>query len=219
MLHDVVGGRAENVFRGIGLVFGDAGRADVVLEELHRVGDLLHQARERRAHQRHPQTSEQQQQRPGGAHDRIGVRRDQFVDPQQRPVGAPMAAADRCRRRRYPFFRSAGSPAPVRNPAVAADSPRTGWWTAASANTARGAARTMADCGWGACGSRPPGLGRMIVRSHPAEGICRFVLVAHRRSSRIAQSSSSSSGQSPEKCMPIDAASLNSGHSGDLRSR
>src|SRR6185312_10452778 len=52
-----------------------------------------------------------------------------------------------------------------------------------------------------------------------AEWIYRFVPVAHRRSSRIAQRYSSSSGQSPEKCKPIDAALLKSGQSGDFLSR
>ena len=36
-----------------------------LLEELDRVGDLLHQARERGAHERDAQPTEQQQQRPG----------------------------------------------------------------------------------------------------------------------------------------------------------
>ncbi|MGY4292941.1 hypothetical protein ACVWXN_001036 [Bradyrhizobium sp. i1.4.4] len=53
----------------------------------------------------------------------------------------------------------------------------------------------------------------------PTERIDRLVPVAHGLSSRMAQRYSSSSGQSPEKCIPIEAAVLNSGHSGDLRSR
>ena len=52
-----------------------AGRPDLALELLDRVGDLLHQACEGGAHQRDAQPAEQQQQRPGGPHDRVGVRR------------------------------------------------------------------------------------------------------------------------------------------------
>jgi len=51
------------------------------------------------------------------------------------------------------------------------------------------------------------------------ERIAGTAFVVHRRSSRIAHSSSSRSGQSPEKCMPIEPAVENSGHSGDFRSR
>ena len=50
-------------------------------------------------------------------------------------------------------------------------------------------------------------------------GAGRNILVAHRWSSKTAHNSSCSSGHSPEKCMPIDAALLNSGQRGDFLSR
>ena len=46
VLDDVVGGGAENVFRAVRLLLGNAGRADIGLEEFDRGGDLFHQARE-----------------------------------------------------------------------------------------------------------------------------------------------------------------------------
>src|SRR5262249_10578713 len=52
-----------------------------------------------------------------------------------------------------------------------------------------------------------------------AERTARWKLVVHRRSSNTAHNSSSSSGQPPEKCMPMELAVENSGHSGDLRSK
>ena len=47
----------------------------------------------------------------------------------------------------------------------------------------------------------------------------RIVVVGHLLSSLIAHSSIWSSGQSPAKCMPIALATLNSGHSGEVRSK
>ena len=47
----------------------------------------------------------------------------------------------------------------------------------------------------------------------------RVVVAAHRRSSLTAQSSICSSGQSPAKCIPIAVAWLNSGQSGEVRSK
>ena len=104
MLHDVVGGRAQNVFCGVGLIFRDPRRSDIGLEEFHRVGDLLHQARKRRAHQGDAQAAEQLQQRPGGAHDRIGIRRHQFVDAEHRRGRLREPRLLRCCRCGYPFF-------------------------------------------------------------------------------------------------------------------
>ena len=186
MLHDIVGGRAQDVFRGIGLMFGDPRRADVGFEELHRVGDLLHQACERGAHQCHPQTPEQLQQRTGRAHDRIGVGRNQFVDAQQRPGRRAQGRRQRCRRRRYPFFRRRAR--------------RRGCITRGLRRIARGRAggrrgrrvRRARRRGRGLIGMRrlrqpPARIGTDDRPLDPAEGICRFVLVGHGRSSRIAQ--------------------------------
>ena len=70
-----------------------------VSKNLIAVGDLLHQAGEGGAQQRDAQAAEQQQQRPGRAHDRVVVGRDQFVEPRARalrwparPAAAPDAA-------------------------------------------------------------------------------------------------------------------------------
>src|SRR5262249_17522813 len=46
VLDDVVGGGADNILGGICLRLGNAGGADVLLEELDGVGALLHQASE-----------------------------------------------------------------------------------------------------------------------------------------------------------------------------
>ena len=195
---------------------------------------------------------EQQQQRPGGAHDRIGVRRDQFVDPQ---VGIGGAGWRRRRRLGVEIHSSgAASRAAVRIAAVRAgmaaavapgpapDSPagiaakmaasrrvgrgrRLGSGTVADRRAAAGVPRRrwrrggIGGGGAGGVGSLPAGIGTDDRPLAAAERIGRSILVAHRRSSRTAHSSSSSSGQSPEKCMPIEPAALNSGHSGDLRSR
>src|SRR4051812_27837602 len=51
VLNDVVSGRAENVLCAVGLLFRDAGSADIALEKFDRCCDLLHQACERGAQQ------------------------------------------------------------------------------------------------------------------------------------------------------------------------
>ena len=46
VLHDIVGGGADDVFGGVGVRLGSAGGADVLLEELDGVGHNLHQVGE-----------------------------------------------------------------------------------------------------------------------------------------------------------------------------
>ncbi|MET4795898.1 hypothetical protein ABIF64_008076 [Bradyrhizobium japonicum] len=46
VLHDIVGSGTQDVFRCVGLVLGYARGTDVLLEELDRVCNLLHQTRE-----------------------------------------------------------------------------------------------------------------------------------------------------------------------------
>ena len=82
ILDDVVGGGADEVFGGICLSFGNAGRANVLLEELDGLGNLLHQGRERSACKRDAQAAEHQQQRTGRPQDRIFVGGNEVVDPQ-----------------------------------------------------------------------------------------------------------------------------------------
>ena len=175
MLHDVVGGRAQNVFCGVGLMLGDSRRSDVALEKLYRVGDLLHQACKRRAHQRHAQAPEQLQQRPGRAHDRIGVGRHQFVDAQHRSRRLGQRLRQRRRRRRISSLPAQGSRARTHSrPAVTA---RRDLPMQASANTARaGGIDRIEPEAAGACGSLPPGLGRMIVRSTRPNGFAGLSL-------------------------------------------
>ena len=101
------------------------------------VGDLLHQARERGAQQRDAQAAEQQQQRAGGAHDRIGVRRDQIVDPE---AWAPAARLGRGTvRRRWCGVEIHSSAAASRGPARIAAEP------AGTARGGGGGARRIAD--------------------------------------------------------------------------
>ena len=65
----------------------------------------------------------------------------------------------------------------------------------------------------------PPGIGPDDGPVVPSERVEGLTGSAHRRASMIAHSSSCSSGQSPEKCMPMALAVLNSGQSGEVRSR
>ena len=76
VLDDVVGGRAEHILGDARLVFRNARAADPLVEFLDRVGDLVHQIGEVRAHQRNAQASEQKEKRARRLNDRIVVRRD-----------------------------------------------------------------------------------------------------------------------------------------------
>jgi len=82
VLHDVVGGGAQNVFRGVGLLLGNP--ADrMALEEISRaLGDWLHQGSQRSADQgdEQPAAGLPAAAGPRAYHDRIGVRRSQFVE-------------------------------------------------------------------------------------------------------------------------------------------
>ena len=99
VLDDVVGGRAQDVFGAVRLMLGNAGGADIALEEFDCFGDLLHQRRRRGAHQRDAQPAEKLQQRSGGAHDRIGIWCGEFVDPQRRALLIPLLGGRLLRRR------------------------------------------------------------------------------------------------------------------------
>ena len=144
VLDDVVGRGAQNVFRDVGLLLRNAGRADILLEELDRVRDLLHQARERGAQQCDAQASEQQQQRPCRAHDRVLVRA-----PRIHRAGAPGHAV--CLPRSSAPSGSRSSPRSPADDRVGLDTCEAGGAEAAGAT--------------GAVDRRAPGLGRMMVRS------------------------------------------------------
>src|SRR6266446_1159493 len=211
VLDDVVGGGANDVFGGICLGLGNAGGADVLLEKFYGVGDLLHQARERRAGKRDAQAAENKQERAGGAQDRIFVRGDELVDPHLRDAHLE----DRLRRlsrRRDPFF-SIG---------ISRSSRRYIGCSRRRRRLRRPGGLRHRIVGWGLRRGRAPpsriGANDGLLPRN-AERTARWKLVVHRRSSNTAHNSSSSSGQSPEKCMPMELAVENSGHSGDLRSK
>ena len=144
ILDDVIGRGAQNVFRDIGLLLRNAGRADIFLEELDRVRDLLHQARKRGAQQCDAQASQQQQQRPRRAHDRVLVGRRQFIEPELRGTRFVFRGLRR-RRGRDPVL------GPALTIRVGLDTCEAGGAEAAGAT--------------GAVERRAPGLGRMMVRS------------------------------------------------------
>ena len=84
MLNNIVSGRAKNIFGGVGLLFGNSRGPNIGLEEFHGIRDLVHQACERRSHQRNPKSAQQLKQRSGRPHNRVGVRGDEIVDSQCR---------------------------------------------------------------------------------------------------------------------------------------
>src|SRR6516165_6565274 len=105
MLHDVVGGRAQDVFRAIGLVFRNTRGPNISFEEIDSFGHLLHQRSERGARQSDAQATKQQQQWAGGSHDRIGVRRHEFGNRQgSYRRGGRGLRVDGCCRGRDPLF-------------------------------------------------------------------------------------------------------------------
>ena len=159
-----------------------------------------------RAHQGNPQAPEQLQQRPRRAHDRIGI--EATTSSSTRNIGPAGAATGGCSGAVGvdPTLPADGSRALSHSRAIGVSMRRMGSSKAASGKTARAAASARVGC------LRQPstGIGPYDRPFDPAERICRLVLVVHWRSSRIAHRCSSSSGQSPEKCIPIDAALLNS---------
>jgi hypothetical protein len=81
VLDNIVGGCADEVLGGIGLLFRNAGRADVSLEEFYRFCDLLHQGRKRCSRKCDAQAAEQEQQRTGRAQDWVFIGGDKLVHP------------------------------------------------------------------------------------------------------------------------------------------
>ena len=86
ILHDVVGGGGERVFRRLDLIVGSAGRARVDFELLDRLRDLIHELARARAHQRCAQAPEHDEERSGRAHERARGHRDE-VDGHMRRHG------------------------------------------------------------------------------------------------------------------------------------
>ena len=225
VLHDVVGRRANEIFGDIGLLRRDAGAANILVEKGDGGGDLLEQALEIGAERGDAQAPEQMQQRAGGAQNGIGMLRDERVEIQilgalqgrSRLLLLPAARHPGVGRRRA--WGARGLERRGRELAVR----MLGRTRRAEIGLRRiGGRRLRRVSGRGGRRRRRGGARR---RTAPA-GIGlehgaiaarrteRIVLVAHLLSSRMAQSSSSRSGQSPEKCRPIAAATLKSAQSG-----
>ena len=113
VLDDVVGGRGDDVFRGLRGFVRDAGGADFMLEGLDRLADLAKELGEGRVGEVGAHPPEQEQERAGGAQQRVGVRREQLVAARQglaaagRRRGGLLALRDR-RSLRHPFVAGAG---------------------------------------------------------------------------------------------------------------
>ncbi len=241
ILDDVVGGGGEGVLGRFDLVAGRAGRPGVDFELLNGLGDLIHELAGPRARQRRAQPAEQEQERRGGPGQRARGDRDD-IDRNVRGDGRR-----RHRRRRdrggvgpllggrgvHPVVPIAASGLGGRR--LVRSGRRVGRRVRRLTRRGRGRRRRIGDrrrrsgrrrrsARGRRRGPRPAGR-----RRPPAAGIGaddgavasaeRIVVVAHRRSSLTAQSSIWSSGQSPAKCMPIAVAWLNSGHSGEVRSK
>ena len=86
ILHDVVGGGGERIFRRLDLIVGSAGRARVDFELLDRLRDLIHELARPGAHQRRAQPPQQDEQRRGRPHERARSHRDE-VDGHMRRQG------------------------------------------------------------------------------------------------------------------------------------
>ena len=233
MLHNVVGGSAQDILSAVRLLLGYSRRANIFFKEFNRFCHLLHQCRKRRSEQRNLQPAEQLQQWSGSPHDRIGIGGGEFVDAQGRPLPACMGRHLRFCRSQDPVFArvSRGRSAERRG-----GSRRRRARFAGLLGTFRRRVRLQAcrrSFGWPlhrwlrharsgrriGCRQSSAGIWPDDSSIAPAEWIRPAVVLAHRRSSMIAHRSSSRSGQSPEKCMPIEPAVLNSGHSADFRSR
>ena len=78
ILHDVVGGGGERVFRRLDLIVRSAGGARVDLELLDRLRDLVHELVRPGAHERSAQASQHDEKRGGRAHERARGHRDQI---------------------------------------------------------------------------------------------------------------------------------------------
>ena len=215
ILHDVVGGGGERVFRRLDLIVGSAGRARVDFELLDRLRDLIHKLACPRAHQRCAQAPQHDEKRRGCPHERARSHRDEVHGHMRRH------GRRRHRRRRLGsnievVRRPRGHPViPATLPLALAGRRRVGRrdWRRRRIGDRRGRRR-----GWrGSPGGRTGGgIARRWRRGAPSSRIGtndrpvappeRIVFGSHRRSSLTAQSSIWSSGQSPAKCMPIAVA-------------
>ena len=245
VLDDVVGGGGEGVLGRFDLVAGRAGRPGVDFELLNGLGDLIHELAGPRARQRRAQPAEQEQERRGGPGQRARGDRDEI----DRNVRGDRRRRHRRRRDRggvgpllggrgvHPVVPIAASGLGGRR--LVRSGRRVGRRVRRLTRRGRRRGQWRGRIGDGRrrCGGRrrsargrrrgPWPAGRR--RRPPAAGIGaddgavasaeRIVVVAHRRSSLTAQSSIWSSGQSPAKCMPIAVAWLNSGQSGEVRSK
>ena len=219
VLDDVVRGCRHDVFRGAGLRFVHATLARILLEVLDRGRDLLHEVGVGGARELHPHPPKQQKERTGGAQQRVLVGRDDHVALEdQRP--ALFVRIDRGRPGRlgaHPIVRSSLEPAGRRREGRLRES----GLGARRDGSRRGRSRVRRRTASARIGHDDRALATTTERSErirhadpPSSESGR----AHRRPSSTAHSSSSSSGHSPEKCMPIELATENSGQSGDCRS-
>ena len=207
VLHDVVGGGAERVLGLAGLGLGHARATHLLLELLDRIGDLAHQVGEVGAHQRDAQPSEQEQDGAGRFQQNVLVGRDRDVALEDEGLLARILEGRLHRRGADPILCAGGAGCRRRG---RIRRPQVGWGLVRLRRIGGGGGRRR---GWRS-------------RSAPArigadDGAIASLerRVAHRRSPRTAHNSSSSSGQSPEKCMAMACAELKSGQRGELRSR